>query len=558
MKNNSSVGVKFVMKPKTTTAKGSKGSNISNIQGKIQTGDKTYDSVCNSYLKQGCSLEVAKQKASEVLKNKNEALANYTKKSSSDAEKQTMNPSTVKSEVHSQAYNQVYESAKRAGASEVQARQAAQEFVDRNKGTKQETVTQTTGKDTENNQGNSGYFITNIQDKFSHSYNVLNTTSQTAIISIKNSNIFLYNPEAIMLTQESIEAQIKEAKTTLDFLSKAIYSVDMYSVEYKQYNSLFTLLNTSINNAETVLEQLNNVGKIVYNTDSNVKGAVDSCKVDMLNIQPHEGSTSVPKEKVAGQLSKESKIDSEGKNTMETGSTRAPTKEKVVEKSTKESQVDSNVTISAVTSKTVCSTVADSNYTTLDTINRLNDAYDPTVAASVQYNADLDKLTDAAIERAKQEAGANATPAEIAYCAYKHLADTAKHVRRTDYNYSPQVNSAYNINEATTAGAWRAASVLDANIGMGACQNYAAATVAVFRKLGFDAKVVGGTGSGTEHFWCQVGNYVFDADVDDERNEIGARFGLTSDEIVAAGRKGYYPEITSGSNGREAVGYNNF
>lgn len=551
----------------------------------------------------------------DVYNNAKRAGANETQATQAAlaAEKRNGGNTKTSSTTHSKDYYDVYNSAKRAGASDVEAAKAATSAEKRNNTTKSSTITGNSnitgdfGKNysvlgTLNSQAlsrlNSNSFVYNEQaiKQTKESLNSQITEAKGTLATLNNlinnsepnsseykKYVSMYEQlEGTVKTSESLIGKFDNIGTSvIGANNSVINSVNTLNTDSLSMSSTKTTSGTSQSTSQKLK------GKsadyiAVYNAAIR-SGATEAQAINAANTaeSAKKKSTTQSSNAAVDTIEADTKGKSKAYITAYTGALKSgATREQAIKaaeiavnsankkkNNTTKAGSDTigaansgntvNTTnIHTVTKDNVCSTVSNSSYTSIDTINRLNKEYDPSIAASVNYDPALDKLTDEAIERAKQEAGPNATPAEIAYCAYNHIAETTTYSKSG--GYSDKMSAKYNISDA---GAWRATSVLDEDIAMGACQNYAAATAAIFRKLGFDAKVVGGIGAGDEHFWCQVGNYVFDADVDSNSSSgagIGKRFGLTSSEIKAKGMSGYTPESSSGPNGSEAIGYNNF
>lgn len=193
-------------------------------------------------------------------------------------------------------------------------------------------------------------------------------------------------------------------------------------------------------------------------------------------------------------------------------------------------------------------TPCNENYDNLAVLNRLNSMYNGSIAKDFYINNDgVRNLVQRYIDEATLQARPGASPAEIAYYGYLALMENATYHYNT---YAYMVAGAYD-GLCDNSGSYRTASILDPNIGLGACENYAAAMTAMLRSLGFDAEIVGGNGGGSGsygHYWCQVGNLVFDAQIDDSNNTYGLRFGRTSSELIEMGSSGYYVEETSNNS----------
>lgn len=193
------------------------------------------------------------------------------------------------------------------------------------------------------------------------------------------------------------------------------------------------------------------------------------------------------------------------------------------------------------------------NYYNTDIINRLNTYYDPSISEDFYINNDtLRELVDEYLNNAREEAGENATPGEIVYYAYIALMDNSYYSYNT---YCAEVRKKFGLDD--NSGSYRAAAILDHDICRGACENYACAMTAFLRTMGFDAEIVGGNIGSKGHYWCQVGDLVFDAQVDDSNKSYGLRFGRTSDEIGDMGSSRYYIYSTKETSSKLKL-YNNF
>lgn len=129
------------------------------------------------------------------------------------------------------------------------------------------------------------------------------------------------------------------------------------------------------------------------------------------------------------------------------------------------------------------------------------------------------------------------TPADKAYTCYKYIMANTKYAK---YTYSKALYENIGIGgdgewvDANGKVQWtkrlsesyavaRIYSMLSDKIKKGACDNYAAATTACFRALGFDARVVAKNGI---HFWCEVvdpvtgDSYVFDNELQGKGQNI--------------------------------------
>ena len=195
------------------------------------------------------------------------------------------------------------------------------------------------------------------------------------------------------------------------------------------------------------------------------------------------------------------------------------------------------------------------NYYNTDIINRLNTYYDPSIAEDFYINNDkLRDLVNEYLSSAEEKVGENATPGEIVYNAYIELMDNSYYSYN---NYCSEVKRKFGLDDNT--GSYRAAAILDHDIKRGACENYAAAMTAFLRTIGFDAEIVGGTIGGRGHYWCQVGDLIFDAQVDDSNKSYGLRFGRTNDELVDSGHSSYWlnPKETKETSNKLNM-YNSF
>lgn len=129
------------------------------------------------------------------------------------------------------------------------------------------------------------------------------------------------------------------------------------------------------------------------------------------------------------------------------------------------------------------------------------------------------------------------TPADKAYTCYKYIMANTKYAK---YNYSQALYDAIGVGgdgewvdskgkvqwtkrRSQSYAVARAYSMLSDSINRGACDNYSVATVACFRALGFDARVVAKNGV---HFWVEVvdpntgDSYVFDNELQGKGQNI--------------------------------------
>ena len=129
------------------------------------------------------------------------------------------------------------------------------------------------------------------------------------------------------------------------------------------------------------------------------------------------------------------------------------------------------------------------------------------------------------------------TPADKAYTCYKYIMANTKYAK---YNYSKALYNAIGVGgdgewvdkngvvqwskrRPQTYAVARVYSMLSDSINRGACDNYSVATVACFRALGFDARVVA---KNEVHFWVEVvdpntgDSYVFDNELQGKGQNI--------------------------------------
>jgi transglutaminase-like putative cysteine protease len=193
------------------------------------------------------------------------------------------------------------------------------------------------------------------------------------------------------------------------------------------------------------------------------------------------------------------------------------------------------------------------NFYNTNSINTLNTYYNPDIADSFYINNDkLRELVQEYLDKAASQAGEDATPAEIVYYAYIALMDNSYYSYN---NYCAEVKKRYGLDD--NSGSYRAAAILDSEICRGACENYACAMTAFLRTMGFDAEIVGGKIGSKGHYWCQVGDLIFDAQVDDSNKTYGLRFGRTNSELVSMGYSSYTLSETKNNTSILSL-YNNF